>query len=448
MVVVVAGAVSAAGCVQSTVDPAARVVVRARVVDPAGAPAAGRPVAAVVEPAPSDLVFGLPLTLGTLGLACLADDVPKLCAKRRLTRTDARGEFRFELEGRDVRGMFGDARRLVVAGSGDAAGAPVGPVTSAAVVANATDIALGGLRLWGGRVDLAEAGADVTAAWPALEPALGVPGRSSVVFEQAGGAAVWEAAATATGAQVDGRVLEDSAGAAVATVESATDAGPLAVTLAYRSAGTPYRAGAGAPVSRGAACRDAPGAPLRSPCPLTDGDLTSPAGWAGTVTVELGAPRRLELVVVRGCGGRCTLEALGPSGASVAVAEVADRYAALALPGAPTASALRLSGGLGGVAEVSVWDGPGRRPLLRVGPAGGATAGGGGRGEPGVGRGGRGGPLGRTWWVLIAAVSALLAGAGGFVAGRRRRAVAQRGARAARTGVRSGARSDAGAPGG
>lgn len=420
-VVVVAGAAAlAAGCVQSSVDPAARVVVRARVLAPAGSPAAGAPVVAVVEPAPSDLLFGFPLTLGTLGLACLADDVPKLCADRRRTRTDDAGAFRFEMAGRDVRGLLGEVRRLVVATSGEAAaGAPVGPVTSAGVAADATDLALGDLRLWGGRVGLGEAGAAVTATWPALTPEFGVPGRASVAFEQAEGATVWEAPATATGGQVDGRVLEDSAGAAVVTVESSRSVGSLDVALAYRSAGTAYLAGAGAPASRGAACRDGEGALLQSPCPLTDGDLTTPTGVAETVTIELGAPRRLELVVVRGCGAPCTVAAVGPGGAPVALGEVTDRFALLAPTGAPAAVALRLSGAVGGLAEVSVWDGPAKRPLLRELTTG-AEAAPGAQGPSKDGPVGRGGGGDRARLAALAVLAAVLAGVGGFLVGRRR----------------------------
>lgn len=405
-------------CAPSRVDPEASVVVRSRVVAPDGTPAEGRPVTAVVQPGASDVLFGLPLTLGTLGLVCLADDVPKVCADRLRTRTGTDGTFRFELQGRDVRGLFGEVRRLVVAAAGSGDGGATGAVTTAGFDANATDIALPDIRLWGARVALEEAGGEVRGSWPALPTDYGTAGRASLSFERAGGEVVWWAPAGATGGSVDGRVLEDTAGVAVATLEASGGTGDLDVSFAYRSAGTAYAAGAGAPASRGVGCR-VDGGPQLVPCPLTDGDFSRSSGLAGSAAlVQLAEPRPVRLVVVRGCTAPCAVEAVEPSGAVRALGSVQGPFAAL-VPAAPVvAGAVRVTGALAGLLEVSVWDGPGERPLLR--PAGGGDAGGGGRGaEPGGRSGaGRSGPAqgrDRFPWAWVAVV--LGVGVAGLAAG-------------------------------
>lgn len=401
-------------------------VVRSRVLGPDGAPSGGRPVTAVVQPGASDLLFGLPLTLGTLGLVCLADDVPKVCADRLRTRTAPDGTFRFELRGRDVRGLFGEVRRLVVAAAGKGDGGAPGAITSVGFDAEATDIALPDVRLWGGRVALGEADGAVRGSWLALPAAYGTTGQASLSFERAGGEVVWWAPAGATGGSVDGRVLEDTAGVAVATLEASGSTGDLDVSFAYRSAGTPYVAGAGKPASRGARCR-ADGGPALVPCPLTDGDFSRPSGLAGgAVVVELTEPRPVGLVVVRGCTAPCAVEAVAPSGAAHALGSAQGPFAAVAPPAPVVAGAVRVTGALAGLLEVSVWDGPGERPLLR--PAGAGDAGGGGRGDEPAGGfgGGQSGPAqgrdGFPWaWVAVVLGVGVAGLAAGVAVSKRRR---------------------------
>jgi hypothetical protein len=344
--------------------------------------------------------------------------VPNVCTRQHRARTGGDGGFGFELAGREVRGLFGETRRLVVAADGRDGPGP-GPVTSAAVEANSTDIALGDLRLWGARVALGERDSTVTATWVPPPPSFGSAGRATLSFEAAGGT-LWAQPTGAGGGGVDGRVLEDTAGSAVATVEARSATGELDIELTYRTAGTPYLSGAGPPPSRGAACEGPPGT-VRPGCPLTDGDLTTPSGMAGPLTVRFERSLPVRLVVVRGCAGPCAVEALDTAGRSVPLGSVAGPFATVAPGAAVTASALRVTGATAGLSEVSVWDGPGGHPLLRRVGEGAVTAAGdrGTQGERAADGGGGGADRGGRVWAALAVLAAVGLGAAGFALGRR-----------------------------
>jgi hypothetical protein len=193
---------------------------------------------------------------------------------------------------------------------------------------------------------------------------------------------------TIHGATVDPRVLEDRPTRVVSS-------GSADVTVRHRDGRTIYHqrvatatvpfAGTLVPLSRAKPCR-APDDALVG-CPLTDGDLTTRTDLSGPVTVDLGAPTPVGLVIVRGSTGIFDAEGLRIEGSDDGTRWLALRPRPLdgdlgwsaAAPGGSTPSFryLRASNGKLGLdlAEISVWaptaaDRAAASPLSPAGPGG------------------------------------------------------------------------------
>jgi len=366
---------SAAACgEQSRVDPEAAVTVTGLVVAPDGAAAVGRAVR-----------LGTGITVGegafavlTVGLSCTTG---ACTGNVRDSTTDAAGRYEFEIQGKETQSSFGEAVSVLVSASGRPAGDQLsGPVTSARFRVQTEQVGLPALELVDPGLVL-EATAGVTARWSSPRP-----GPYELTFEQGLEVPVWLARTAESAAAVDARVLEDTSGRAVVAggYEEAIEGSQVEVR--WRSPGTPYAAGAGAPPSRGRPCQfvDAAGVvgEATAACGLTDADLASVAvappmcakpsddracDVAVAAIVDLGEPVRAELVVVRGCEGGCAVEVSGDGTTFWPAGSSSDGFGAVALDGQPV-RAVKVGLGSGiGLREVSVWGPAPADPLRSVG---------------------------------------------------------------------------------
>jgi hypothetical protein len=264
---------------------AADPVVSGRILDVAGRPAAGVPVALVARRSTAADIVGAFAAVLTVGVSCLAGIPPCDRTPSSSTTTDAGGRYSFD----------GVATAKVGASIVLVAGAPGGPTVRAQLTVDRV-LDLGDLRMWEPGLQAQSAGPRTTLSWTAP---LGADDRT-VVHLSVVGPRVRLVAGGATGAKgsasYDRRAVED------AYVEAILDAGfsrPRAGTnirVDWTSAPRQVPA-AGPPASRGRACT-AGGAAV-SPCPVTDGDMVAPAA-ARELVVDLGGARYLDVVAIAG----------------------------------------------------------------------------------------------------------------------------------------------------
>jgi len=308
-----------AGCSTSSVDPDATVHISGRALDASGRPLSGATVLLFKEADIGEVVVGTVLAIGTLSTVCLLPDPPAVCRKARTTTADEDGRYEFELRGSDTQGTLGTESTLNVV----FAGAPRKGSTTVGFAAKDTSVTLPDARLWKALPEVSRPSGRIGLSWSPLPKATGGDAEySAQLFESDTGAATWSQPATGGLASIDPRILEDrSSSVAVGartTLPGGTNTGT--VQASYLSARLQVDATAGAPPSRGRPC-----APVRGPtarlgdppddCPMTDGDLTTPAGLRtrGTavvtgVVVDLGLVRPVDLVVVRGFAGQFLVE--------------------------------------------------------------------------------------------------------------------------------------------
>ncbi|HEU5001156.1 MAG TPA: hypothetical protein VFW71_00035 [Actinomycetota bacterium] len=368
-------ALVATGCTRSRISSDATVTVSGSVVDASGSPVPGAKVALVKEADLGEVLGGLTLALSKLGLSCFVAHQPSFCARARRATTDSSGSFAYTLSGADTQGSVGNADTLDVTAVGPG-GAAAGGTTVAFTVQTAT-LALPALRLWGATPGVATGGGpqpSYRVTWPDLPSSIGGSASYGVRFvDGAAGASGddWAVRGARSGTTVDGRVLEDRSGNV--EVDAATSAaGPhTTFRFTYRSATVAFH-GPGAPPSRGAGCLVQPGggAPVAlHPCPLTDGNLSTggalapspcagctPAGTTAAI-IDLGTPRPLGLVVVRGATTGVAIEGSNDLSSWSMLGSLDADLGATAVHGSARYIRVRsLSGlGLGGLAEVSVW---------------------------------------------------------------------------------------------
>lgn len=356
------------GCEMSSVDPDAPVTIQGSIVDSHGDGLAGRDVVLLTEPTVSDVFFGLPFGLGSVGLLCLAEDPPPPCDTRRHLTTDESGRFTFDLTGRETQGMFGEAARMTLSSRDTPQDAEVeGPATTGAFVVRSEQVALEPLALARAGLTLSGRAGRAEVSWAWSGQLRGAPASAELVVQD-GTVPTW---VTPANGLLDLRILEDGRGS-VAVVEPRRAEGTID-DLTYRSELIPYASGAGAPVSRGATCRilgeDGPTVAV-APCPVTDGDLAErapptlacdddPCPPAIGYEIDLDEPRSVELLVVRGCDRSCPLEVSTDGASWDRVVEVGGPYVAFPQQAA-SIRYVRVTGDAGprGLAEVSVWDGP------------------------------------------------------------------------------------------
>ena len=359
-------AVLAAGCTLSKVDQAATVTVRGRVLGPDGAPLVRTGVVLLKEADLGDALLGFPLMTGSLGTICLVEDPPTLCGRARRATTGADGGFSFEMRGRDTQGSAGTAAMFHVSTAMPAAAEEVqGPSVTARFNVQTTALELPELRLWRPRLTLSSVPGRLQTEWDTAD---GGAGSQRVVFFSGPAAEMVWAVEGRPPLTLDSRVLEDSRGTAAVETTNTEKGGGTTFHVTRRSAQRSYTGSAGAPPSRRSQCavtgssEGSRPAPL-SPCTVTDGDLTPPersaaGGAVTTIAVDLGTPRRLELIVVRGCPADCAIEASTDGETWTAVTSAGTpQYLAARPPAGTMAGALRVRSvaDLGRLAEVSGW---------------------------------------------------------------------------------------------
>jgi hypothetical protein len=211
--------------------------------------------------------------------------------------------------------------------------------------------------------------------WSALPRAASGPAKYfAQLFDPRREAPVWSQPAASDGGTIDGRVLEDSAAKAAVTARATLNGatGTKDVHAAYLSARLPVQPLTGAPPSRNRPCFAVSGtAPnlattRQSRCAATDGNLISSAGLHATkaanvtgVVVDLGRPRRIDLVVARGVAGMYTIELSKDDRTYVSIGTTSASPGAVQPAGSPVARYVRVRspGGLTEslLTEISVW---------------------------------------------------------------------------------------------
>lgn len=355
-----------AGCATSDVDPDATVRLSGRALDAAGRPLADTEVLLLKQADLGELVVGTVLAVGTLGTLCLVPDAPAVCARAKRTTTDADGRYTFEIKGSDTQGTLGSESTLsVVLGDRRA-----GTVVELAV--KDTRVRVPDARLWRSRAHLA---APIALGWSALPEGAGDDVSYAVhLFDAGSGAPTYTQPAEDLRASIDPRLLEDVestvAVAAYAALPGGRGTGDVRAT--YLSPRLTVAARAGAPPSRGRPCAPVTGRQGRvagpAPgCPMTDGDLSSPARLdAGArarvvtgVALDLGATRPVGLVVARGFAGQVLVEVSADGRGWQPVGGGAGTTFTLVPPGGPSARYVRVRSATGIdqslAAEVSVW---------------------------------------------------------------------------------------------
>ncbi len=431
-------------CNPSRIDANANVAIGGTVTH-GGKPVRDVRVGLMKEPDAADIFFGI----ASIGLTCLEAEFSE-CGETKVHKTDASGRFSYALKGKDTQGKLGNASILELTsvlprGDGELAG----PGVSTRFQVQATHVTVP-LRMWEPKVSITLAGRTLRVHWsepPAsiypAEADLGAMERS-VEFDGSEATTVWRATGQPGGTEFDARLLEDTSGGATVAAEVGDIKLPAEkgtdVEVLARSARLPYESPAGPPPSRAKPCSvpDAKGRPVvQSPCGATDADFirtatirTCPKNDEDCVdpehkqlTVDLGSPIAVTLVVVRGCAGNCTVDgtADGKTWSQIGVSASSDtssRDVVMAVP-SHRARYVRVTSdrGLGQIREVSVWD---NRPFPKkqdvvVAPS-----------KIPEGRLKNGAPDKKgglpILWIALGVVALAIVGAGAYMLGRRRSA--------------------------
>lgn len=371
-----------AACTPSKVDPAADVRISGGVTRQDGSPVVAARVALSREPDAGELLA----IFTTLGLACLDDEADiDACDDARITTAGPDGRFTYRIRGRDTQGSVGNASVLALATrAGPRAGQLDGPATTVRFMVQTERVSIR-LPLWEPRVRVAVEGRRGTVRWDAVPPrARPAPTgeiEQRVAFATSAGDVVWEIEGDGS-AVFDPRVLEDARGTTGVVGEASSidvsEAAGTRVAFTIRSPLLPFAGRAGAPVSRAAGCSvetEAGDTIPHAPCALTDGrfgETFSPdlctedpcRAVARAAVVDLGASRRIDLLVVRGCATRCVVET-GTPGRWVTAGIGAAESFALAPRAGTRARYVRVVGSVASLREVSVWD---RFPVIEGPP--------------------------------------------------------------------------------
>lgn len=318
---VVVSAATLTGCAVSRLDPGAAVSVHGSVLDGASQPAAGAKVALFKEADLGETLVGVTFAVASFGAACFTDQKPSICGRARTATTTADGVFSFRLRGRDTQGLVANAGTFHLVAS----------LSSGQTVLRfriqRTDLALPPVRVWSARASAeaitgGTAPGGVRVSWPALpDDGYGTSPSYTVRFLQdQPEALVWSVADARSPVQIDGRVLEDRRGDVVVEASTTVDGPGTKVETIYQSGPAPYAA-TGAPPSRHSPC-SVSGATgevqMLDRCPFTDGNLSAASlrstsaergvSVRSVVSVDLGAPRPVSLVVVRGAAGTVAVD--------------------------------------------------------------------------------------------------------------------------------------------
>lgn len=360
-------------CTQSKLDPDESVSVTGTVTDPAGTSLVDTSVDLRAELTGMQALGGLGLAFATVGLACAAEPRPAVCDDdTRHAGTGDDGGFRFELEGRDVQDGFGTARGFSLTATAPPRDDELsGPATDVSFLIQRAELALGELTTWRPRLTI---GADRGVANVTWSPGHGT-GSGSVTFDDGHGGVVWQQPG-ADRAAFDVRLLEGFSGGASVVAEDERPGPDTTISTRYRSQRVPYRSSVAPPPSRGASCvveRDSGEREAQRPCPLTDGGLDSVGLGFSSVVIDLGGPRDVSLLAVRGCtdGAACTVERSVDDRTWQPLATANKPFMSTAVDSATPTRYLRVSSSARvlELAEVSVWEGaPAANASLTVVP--------------------------------------------------------------------------------
>ena len=360
LALIVAGA--ACGIQSSGIDPNAGVTITGKAVGADGKPLVARRVVLIKELDLGEVVGGLFITAASLGLACLADHPPALCAKNaRITTTESDGSYSFTVKGSDTQGSFGVASTMEVltrapAGDGEAAG----PTSLAEFNVQATSLTLPDLRIWQPKVGLA---IDGRATWQSVPSTHGNSPTYSVEVNDSRGNQWWAAHGMRPGDRIDPRVLEDISGTFDVMARTRGAANGTTVDWTYVSGAVAVQGHVGAPPSRRGRC-----APLTSnggvgtfgTCPVTSGATGGPSQLLNAtngLVVDLGSLRSVSFLVLRGCGVPCKMSVSADLETWTEIASVSGAYATTTVTPSRTARYLRVTGSkdLSGLRQVSAW---------------------------------------------------------------------------------------------
>lgn len=319
----------AASCSTSQVDPDADITIAGQVVRQDGSAASDARVALTKEPDFFDVI----LTVASVGLACLLDEIPNACDDVEVQSAASDGGFSFERKGRDTQGFAGTASTLGLSASLDPAqGQATGPGTTIRFQVQTEQLGMP-IAFWEPTVSFSSDAKTAKASWSELTeaslPQQGSVGEARIDLQfRSRGQLVWRFPNQDRSVSFDARVLEETKGdmALVAYLDD-VDVDPeqgVEWDLLLRSGAVAYEGKAGIPDSRGRPCSVSSGGESQqmSPCTLTDGnyqDGMSPEAACPPegvcegdaqffFSVDLGDALDISLVVVRGCGSECVVE--------------------------------------------------------------------------------------------------------------------------------------------
>jgi hypothetical protein len=307
-----------------------------------------------------EVVGGLFVTTASLGLACLSDHPPALCADNaHLTTTDSSGGFSFSLKGGQTQGSLGTAStmELMVRAPGRSSDIAAAASMAEFQVQTAT-LALPDLRIW--QPDLSWAAGDKP-SWSSLPGSYGGSPAYSVEFYDLRGGQWWVTGSMKSGEPVDGRVLENLDGTFDVAARASGTANGTTVDYTYISGSVPFRADAGAPPSRGASCAAvmSSGRLVFTRCALTSGFAQSSSqlgAGATAVIVDLGQQRAISLIVLRGCSGQCKVAVSADLTAWTDVGSATGAYTTMSVTANRSARFVRVStGNVTSLRQLSVW---------------------------------------------------------------------------------------------
>ncbi|MBB4908158.1 hypothetical protein [Actinophytocola algeriensis] len=277
-----------------------------------------------------------------------------------LAGTGDNGEFRFELEGRDAQDGFGTAREFSLTALAPPHDNELsGPATDLAFLVQRSEVGLGAITTWRPRLIIGADGGVANVAWSAKTET----GSGSVTFDDGHGGVVWQQPGSGS-AGFDVRLLEGFSGGASVLAEDERPGPDTRIRTRYRSQRVPYVTSVPPPPSRGTDCvveRTSGERETRSPCPLTDGGLESVDLGFSSAVVDLGSPRGLSLLAVRGCaeGATCTVEHSVDHRTWQPLATANEPFAAATVDAGTPIRYLRISSSAPTLqlAEVSGWEG-------------------------------------------------------------------------------------------
>lgn len=352
-------AVLVIACGTSNVANDAAVTVSGVLQLPDGGPAAGVPVGLVEEPSGIDALFELTITVTTIGMTCLTQQV-SFCKGARRTTTDAQGRYSFSMKGKDTKSILGNPARFALSSRIEA-----GPRVQTRFEIGAEQISVPTMKFWQPEGLKVSAGPQrVEFSWPPLAGAkhrLQVTESDDLVWTQE----------TGPSGSFDARAIADAQGEFRAIARTERDG----FTTDHHSQPVAVSGQAGVPRSRSAKCAMPWG--QVDPCDFTDGRYAgatlpspvcpsssaaaspSPCGSRAWITIDLGAPTRVEAVFLHGLStSQDVLIHTSIDGSQWTQRARHKRATYVALPLNPPASAryVRIqSESIHGLQEASVW---------------------------------------------------------------------------------------------